>query len=268
MHSEWLTKYDNLADFRWDDTITRGEAAKFVDQFAKIQIMDKTYTKCDFDDLGGYDSTLTPHIKQACLYGLMKWSGGKYRPNWLITEAEAITVLMRSIYGFFEETAHPRWIAYYNRGKDLGLITDETLMWVWDVFITREKLWKRFYQAAQLNDDGGFYSEKSWQAQYIPYTEDLFDDLIDNEYQVALFFHAKRCPICHGVRDVITDNITDLPKNVRILEVDYEKSDELQEAYNVKWQTTFVFFDKDWEYAETSRDIYPDVIEELLLRFE
>ncbi len=268
MYSEWLTKYDNLEDFRWNDSITRWEAAKFVDQFAKLQIMDKTYTKCDFNDIDGYDNTLTPHIKQACLYGLMKWSNGSYRPNGKITEAEAITVVMRSIYGFFAETADPWYVAYYNRWFELGLIENETLRWVGTTNITREKLGRRFYQVAQLNEDGWFYSEKSWQAQYTTYTEDKFNDAIANWHQVALFFHAIRCPICHGTRDVITEDIQDLPKDVRIFEVDYDKGKDLVEAYDVKAQTTFVFFDEQWNHIETSRSIYPDIISELNKRFK
>ncbi len=268
MHQNGLTKYNQIEDFRPFDNITRWEAAKFVDKFAEIQILDKTYTECDFSDTSWYDSTLIPHIKQACFYGLMKWSNGKYRPNGTITEAEAITVVMRSIYGFFEETANPWWVAYYNRGKDLGLITDEDLREIWETNISREKLWTWFYQAAQLNTDWWFYSTQAWKAQYTTYSPAAFDQAIKDNMQVALFFHAKWCPICHGTRDVITDNIDELPKNVRIFEVDFEKSDDLQAAYNVKWQTTFVFFDKNWDYSETSRSIYPDVLEELLKRFK
>ena len=268
MYSEWLTKYDNLEEFRWDDTITRWEAAKFVAQFARLQVLDKTYTECDFSDIDGYDSTLTPHIKQACLYGLMKWSNGEYRPNGKITEAEAITVVMRSIYGFFAETLDPWYIAYYNRWSELGLITDETLRWVWTTNITREKLWTWFYQAAQLNEDGWFYTETPGQAQYTSYTEEKFEQALDDGKQVALFFHAIRCPICHGTRDVINDNITDLPDDVMILEVDIEKRTDIADKYNVVAQTTFVFFDEAWNDIEVSRSIYPDVIDELNERFE
>ncbi len=268
MHAEWLTKYNTLEEFRGDDTITRGEAAKFFAQFAKLQILDRTYTECDFNDIEGYDSTLTPHIQQACLYWLMKWSNGEYRPNGKITEAEAITVVMRSIYGFFAETLDPRYIAYYNRGSELGLIENETLSSVWTTNITREKLGKRLYQTDQLNDDGGFYSETPGQAQYSTYSEEKFDKAIKDGNQVALFFHAIRCPICHGTRDVITDNITELPNDVRIFEVDIDKRGDLKEKYDVKAQTTFVFFDEKWNNIETSRDIYPEIIEGLNERFE
>jgi len=268
MYDEWLTIYNTLEDFRGGDTITRGEAAKFFAQFARLQILDRTFTECDFTDIEWYDSTLTPHIKQACLFGLMKGSNGTYRPEGKITEAEAITVVMRSIYGFFAETLDPRYIAYYNRGSELWLIKDETLTSVGTTNITREKLWRRLYETAQLNEDGWFYSEKPGQAHYVQYSEDAFDQAIANGNQVALFFHAIRCPICHGTRDVITDNITDLPNDVRIFEVDIDKRWDLKEKYDVLAQTTFVFFDNEWNNIETSRSIYPDIIEGLNERFK
>lgn len=271
MYSQGLTKYSRIADFRPADSITRGEAAKFVDEYASLQNLPKDYAKCNFTDIDGYDSTLTPHIKQACFYGLLKGSNGKYRPNAGITEAEAITVVMRSVYGFFEETANPRWIAYYNRGQDLGLITDEGLREIGEAFISREKLGTWFYQAAQLNTgDGKFYSTNPGEAQYTKYSKNAFDSTIADGKQVALFFHAKWCPICHGTRDVINDGIEDgeLPDDVIIFEVDFEDSEDLQAAYDVKAQTTFVFFDKNGKHEETSRGIYPEVIPKLLERFD
>lgn len=63
-----LTKYDQEADFRGNDAITRGEAAKFIAQYAKEIGLEKTYTACEFTDLEGYDATLLPFIEEACAY--------------------------------------------------------------------------------------------------------------------------------------------------------------------------------------------------------
>ncbi len=269
MHTVWLTKYNSVEEFRPFDSITRWEAAKFVAQYARLAVLPKDYLQCEFNDIQWYDSTLTPHIKQACYYGLMKWSNGQYRPEWLITEAEAITVVMRSVYGFFEETADPWYIAYYNRWEALWLITDETLDSVGTTNISREKLGTRLYQANLLNTpEWEFYSTNPGQAHYQKYTKQKFDDAIASGKQVAMFFHLKSCPLCHGMRDIINDGIADgdIPSDVRIYEVDFEDSDEFKQAYNVKGQTTFVFFDSEGNDIETTRSIFG--IDQLLERFE
>lgn len=272
MHSIWLTKYNNVEQFRPFDSITRGEAAKFVAEYAALQTLPKNYTQCDFNDIAGYDSTLTPHIKQACFYGLMKWSNGQYRPNGLITEAEAITVVMRSVYGFFEETADPWYIAYYNRWVDLGLITNESLRWVGTTNISREKLGTWLYQAAQLQTSAGeFYTTNAGQAHYTPYSKSAFDASVANDKQVALFFHSKTCPICHGIREFINEGIADLPSDVRIYEIRFEENPDLIKQYGIKSQFTFVFFDEDGNPIETSNSVHleqADTIDALLDRFE
>ncbi len=268
MYENWLTKYNTSSQFRPNDSITRGEAAKFVAQYAKIRWLEKTNSWCTFSDLDGYDSTLTPHIKQSCFYGLLKWSKWVYRPNAWITEAEAMTVVMRSLYGSFEETWNPRWIAYYNRWEDLGLITNETLRWVGDVKVTRKKLWTWFYQAAKVESEK-FSSSVPGQAQWIKYTKSEFDTAISEWKQVAMFFHAIRCSICHGVREEITGNIADLPSDVRIFEVDIDKNSDLMSEYWVQTQTSFVFFDKKWNDIETTNSVhYGDIIDELNKRFD
>lgn len=267
MYENWLTKYNDSEAFRPDDSITRWEAAKFVAQYAKIRSLEKKNTSCTFTDLDWYDSTLTPHIKQACFFGLLKGSNWVYRPHAWITEAEALTVVIRSLYGSFEETWNPRRIAYYNRWDDLWLITNETLWWIWDIKITRGKLGTRFYQAAKVETER-FASTIPWQAQWSKYSKTEFDTAIKEWKQVALFFHAIWCSICHAVRDDVTSNISDLPSDVRIFEVDIDKNTELMSEYWVQSQTTFVFFDKDWNDIETTNTLhYWDIVDELKKRF-
>lgn len=272
LHSNNLTKYSQVEDFRPFDNISRWEAAKFLAEFAELQGLEKTYNSCTFSDIDTYDYTLVPYIKEVCAYGLMKWSEWRFRPEGNITEAEALTTVIRSVYWFFEETAHPWWIAYYNRWVDLGLITDESLLWIWDVNISREKLWTWIYQTAQLQENGWFYSFNSGEAHYKRYSESAFDNALSWWYQVALFFHSKSCPICHWIRDFITDGIQDLPSDVRIFEVSFEDSSQsMKEKYWVTSQFTFVFFDKDWNAVETSNKVHleeADFIDALLKRFK
>lgn len=114
-----LTKYNTVVDFRKDDSITRGEAAKFYSQFGVLFAVEKDYDQCNFSDLTGYDYTLVPFIDEVCSMGLIKGSQGKYMPNGLLTEIEAATIISRAISGFKDETKEPWYIDYYNHAKAL-----------------------------------------------------------------------------------------------------------------------------------------------------
>lgn len=153
MFSNWLTKYDQAEDFRPADYITRWEAAKFVDSYAKVEGLTKNYNQCAFSDIEGYDYTLIPHIKEACEYWLLKGSNGRYNPNGNITEAQAITVVVRTLKWFLDETGDKRRQPYYEVGKELGIIQWETLDGVNQVNISRQKLGTWFYQASQMVTD-------------------------------------------------------------------------------------------------------------------
>ncbi len=163
MFSEGLTRYDNAWDFRPNDAITRWEAAKFVNQYAQLEGLVKNYTQCQFSDIEGYDYTLVPHIAEACAYGLLKGSNGRYMPNDNITEAQAITVVIRSLYGFLDETQEYRRGPYYEAGKELGIIQWETLEWVNQVNISRQKLWTWFYIASQQITNSDLAGLDGWE---------------------------------------------------------------------------------------------------------
>ncbi|USN56138.1 MAG: S-layer homology domain-containing protein [Candidatus Peribacteria bacterium] len=83
-------------DFRGDDSITRGEAAKFVNQYAQVLGLEQNYTACTFDDIAEYDYTLVPHIYEACKFGLLKGSQGKFMPNGNVSPAQAITIVVKN----------------------------------------------------------------------------------------------------------------------------------------------------------------------------
>ena len=150
---EWLfgnglTRYSNMNEFRPNDSITRGEMSKFVTKYAEYKNLTKNYTQCNFNDIAGYDPTLEPTIIEACEYGLLKGSGNTYNPNGNVTEAQAITVVVRSLWGFLDETGAYRRQPYYEAGAALGIINGESLLWVDGTNITRIKMGKWFYLAA------------------------------------------------------------------------------------------------------------------------
>lgn len=61
--------------------------------------------------------------------------------------------------------------------------------------------------------------------------------------KVVLFFKASWCPSCRAVDADIKASLNDIPKGVTILEVDYDKSKDLQQKYGVTSQHTFVQVD-------------------------
>lgn len=118
--------------FRPNDGVSRGEIAKFFAEFAELQGLSKTKSveDCQFNDVNGYDTTLVPHIVAACEYGLVKGSQGNYFPNKSLTEAEALTVVIRALMGMQDETGDPWWKETHEVAKWLGIIDNES---VWDL---------------------------------------------------------------------------------------------------------------------------------------
>ena len=129
MYTNGLTKYNEASGYRGQDFIVRGEVSKLFSNYAELQGL--THTKdaseCNFNDTSTYDETLQPTILDACMYGLVKGHNGNYYPNNSMTEAEALTVIVRSILGNQDETVTPWWKEYYEIGKWLNVIDDEEL---------------------------------------------------------------------------------------------------------------------------------------------
>ena len=63
------------------------------------------------------------------------------------------------------------------------------------------------------------------------------------EGDVVLFFRASWCPTCRGLDADIKAHLKDIPKDVTILDVDYDNSAALKQKYGVTYQHTFVQVD-------------------------
>lgn len=57
---------------------------------------------------------------------------------------------------------------------------------------------------------------------------------------VVLFFHANWCPSCRALEADIKANLSDIPTNVHLLKVDYDRATELKKKYGVVRQHTLV----------------------------
>lgn len=61
--------------------------------------------------------------------------------------------------------------------------------------------------------------------------------------KVVLFFRASWCPTCRALDKDIRANLENIPKDVVILDVDYDNSTALKQKYGVTYQHTLVQVD-------------------------
>jgi hypothetical protein len=102
-----LTVFDNPTDFMASNSIRRDEAAKFFVQFSKL-IGKTTYVKdasqCTFSDLNKARPDLKEVVVESCRLGIFQGNKGKFNPAGLMTNAEAVTVLVRIVDGSQSES--------------------------------------------------------------------------------------------------------------------------------------------------------------------
>lgn len=82
---------------------------------------------------------------------------------------------------------------------------------------------------------------------------------------VVLFFRAGWCPSCRTVDADIKANLKNIPTNLTILDVDYDKSSDLKKKYGVTTQHTFAQVDakgnliKKWTGGSTLTSVVGQV---------
>ncbi len=134
LFDQWLSKYSNVNEFRPQSHVSRGEAAKFMVEFAKLwkKSKIKNTEECRFTDISNYDSSLMPSIIEACEYWIFKWFQGKFYPKNAISKAEALAVVMRMAYGVLDEVNDYPWFnSYHNKATQLGIRNVEYIMRGW-----------------------------------------------------------------------------------------------------------------------------------------
>ena len=124
MYENNLTSYSGVAWFKPNNYVTREQASKFFVLFAK-NILGKTGAKIKeavFSDVSGADKTLQSYIKEAAKMGLLKWSKGKFGPFNKLTQAQAVTILIRALDGAQTETGAKWYSEYYTIASNYGLL--------------------------------------------------------------------------------------------------------------------------------------------------
>ncbi len=81
------------------------------------------------------------------------------------------------------------------------------------------------------------------------------------EGKVVLFFRASWCPICRAMDADIRAHLSSIPKDVLILDVDYDNAKDLKTKYGVTSQHTYVKVDAmgnqiaKWSGSETLAEL-------------
>lgn len=151
MYKQWLTKYDTIDGYMPEKNMTREEAAKFFGVFAVEQFSKTEYStnECDFYDINKADRSLIDNITQACRLWIFKWSRWNYMPKANLTNAEAITVLIRIMVWMQDESTQPWYTNYMTMALERELIGNINPM----RYITR-------WEAAVLLYKGYLYGNK------------------------------------------------------------------------------------------------------------
>ena len=139
--------------------LRRDEATKFFVQYA-TQVLwlnpDTNKTSCDFNDLNSARADLKDLIKESCQLWLFQWSNWKFMPTQSLTNAQAITVLMRMIVGMQDETQWSFAQKYFEKAQELGIMSWLTLSSTanYEKITTRWEVGTLLYNASNLDNTG------------------------------------------------------------------------------------------------------------------
>jgi hypothetical protein len=106
-YEKGLTSYNTSTAFKPNDTLRRDEAAKFLVEFAGLKEKAPTHNynlSCDFKDINNARSDLKSYVNTACQMEILKGNAGNVRPEQKLTNAQAITVVVRIIDGYQSES--------------------------------------------------------------------------------------------------------------------------------------------------------------------
>lgn len=156
MNQKGLTKFDNATDFMATNGLRRDEASKFFVQYAK-EVMwltpDTSKTSCNFTDLSKARPDLKDLIKESCQLWLFQWYNWKFMPTQSLTNAQAITVLIRMIDWKKDETQWHFAQLYFEKAQALWIMSWLTLNSTtnFDKLTTRGDVGQLIYSTSKLS---------------------------------------------------------------------------------------------------------------------
>ncbi len=283
MYDNGLTSYDTEIGFMPDDYLQRGQAAKFIATYGEMIGLEETNTNCDFSDIAGYDETLIPYIQKACALGLLKGSQGKFGPEATMTQAQAMTMVVRIREGFMDETTDPWYANYTASAKANGIVMDNELSGTPDATpVARGIMAKWLYRSNMLrthnpdagNDaDDGLVTPPSEDDMsmdedddkmidpnaphgYLNYDAEMVTAALEGGNKVVLYFFAGRCPNCQTLDRALSNDMAELPAGTAVFKVDYDSANALKMTHGVTTQHTFVHLNSDGTAHATSNQIF------------
>lgn len=81
----------------------------------------------------------------------------------------------------------------------------------------------------------------------LTYSESNLDKALATGNKVVLYFAADWCPTCRALDTELKDKVSEIPDDLIIVRADYGTENELSKKYEVTYQHTFVWLDKDEE---------------------
>lgn len=143
MYMNWLTRYDNIDEFRPYDNLTREESAKLIGQLYSVLWFSKEdkWFNCSFVDTNMFDPTLAEHIYNTCRWGIFRWNDKtqQFMPHDSLTKGQLLAVLLRIFeWKMSDESGQPWWIEYYVKALTLWL-TNETNLAKFDQPVSRRE---------------------------------------------------------------------------------------------------------------------------------
>lgn len=178
MFKNGLTKYDNEAEYRPHDNLTREESAKMLWQLYSQMWFDTGIDKwfsCNFVDTNIFNPTLSEHIYNVCKRWIFRWNDKtqQYMPRDNLTKWQLLAVLLRMFeWKMSDESGQPRWIEYYVKGMTLGL-TNETNLTKFDQPVSRWEAALLIYRFKNMVIDDTAYNMYLSRLDWNDYLQDI-----------------------------------------------------------------------------------------------
>jgi thiol-disulfide isomerase/thioredoxin len=100
---------------------------------------------------------------------------------------------------------------------------------------------------------------------YVTYEEYSSNPGLYNDGEIVYFFNANWCPTCKLLNEDINKSQTDIPAEVAIISIDYDKYNDLKKQYGVTYQHTLVLVDqsgnqlKKWSGGNTLESVLQQI---------
>jgi len=127
MYDNNLTKFRNTDDYEPNWKLLREQAAKFFGVYATefLWLEESNKYDCDFSDQENGHEGLWPNVIEACRLWLFKGADGAYLPKRTLTNAQAMTVLIKALEWVPEILVDGhRAMPFYLRARNLWLLNE------------------------------------------------------------------------------------------------------------------------------------------------